>query len=65
MPYHEAYMRVPGVIWERYGRDEKNHSRAETPLYKGDSEDDGRDEDAFQYKVLWKGCCFMVVYTSL
>ena len=56
MPYHEIYMRVTGVIWERYGRDENNHSRAETPLYKGDSEDDGRDEDAFQYKVLWKGC---------
>ena len=47
MPYHEAYMRVTGVIWERYGRDEKNHSRVETPLYKGDSEDDGRDEDVF------------------
>ena len=46
---------MTGGIWERDGRDENNHSRAETPLYKGDSEDDGRDEDAFQYKVLWKG----------
>jgi hypothetical protein len=24
-------------------------------LYKGDSEDDGRDEDVFRYKVSWKG----------
>ena len=29
---------------ERYGRDRKHPSRAQTPLYKGISEDDGRDE---------------------
>jgi hypothetical protein len=28
---------------ERYGRDKNNLSRAGTPFYKGDSNDDGRD----------------------
>jgi hypothetical protein len=35
---------------ERYGRDEKNLSRAETPFCKGDSDDDGRDGEIFQKK---------------
>jgi len=37
-------MRVTGEIRERYGRDENNPSRAQTPLYKGYPSDDGRDE---------------------
>ena len=37
-------MRVMGEMKERYGRDEKNLSHAETPFYKGDSNDCGRDE---------------------
>ena len=32
-----------GEIWERYGRDKNYLSRPETPLYKGISEEDGRD----------------------
>ena len=32
-----------GGIREGYGRDENNPSRAEPPLYKGISSDDGRD----------------------
>jgi len=40
-------MRVTGEIRERYGRDENNPSRAQTPLYKGDSSDYGRDEGKF------------------
>ena len=34
---------VMGGIWERYGRDKNYLSHAETPIYKGISEDDGRD----------------------
>ena len=33
-----------GGLWEGYGRDEKNPSRAGAPLYKGIPEDLGRDE---------------------
>ena len=40
-------MRVMGEIWERNGRYEKNLSRAQTPLYKGDSSDYGGDERFF------------------
>ena len=40
-------MRVTGEIRERYGRDENNPSRAQTPLYKGYPSDDGRDEGIF------------------
>jgi hypothetical protein len=36
-------MRVTGEMKERYGRDEKDHSRAGTPFHKEDSNDDGRD----------------------
>ena len=38
---------VTGEIWERYGRDKNYLSRPETPLYKGISEDDGRDGGYF------------------
>jgi hypothetical protein len=34
-------------IWERYGRDEKNLHHTESPLYKGDTSGDGRDEGFF------------------
>jgi len=37
-------MRVTGEMKERYGRDENDLHRAQTPLYKGVSNDDGRDE---------------------
>ena len=37
-------MRVMGEMKERYGRDENNLSRAQTPMYKGDSKGYGRDE---------------------
>ena len=33
-----------GVIWERYGSDKNHLSHAESPLYKGVSEDYGSDE---------------------
>jgi hypothetical protein len=33
---------------ERNGRDKNNLHRAESPLYKGDSSDDGRDGDIFR-----------------
>jgi hypothetical protein len=39
-----------GEMKERYGRDEKNLSHAETSLYKGDSNDCGRDERFFLKK---------------
>ena len=38
---------VTGEIREGYVRDKKNLSRAETPIYKGISSDDGRDGDVF------------------
>ena len=38
---------VTGEIREGYVRDKKNLSRAETPIYKGISSDDGRDGDIF------------------
>ena len=38
-------MRVTGEIRERYGRDENDLSRPQTPLYKGDSDNYGRDEN--------------------
>jgi len=34
-------------IWERYGRDKKNLHHIESPLYKGDTSDYGRDEGFF------------------
>jgi hypothetical protein len=37
-------MRVMGEMKERYGRDKNNLSHAETPLCKGYSSDDGRDQ---------------------
>ena len=42
-------MRVTGEIRERYGRDENNPSRAQTPLYKGYPSDDGRDEGFYRF----------------
>jgi hypothetical protein len=33
---------------ERNGRDKNNLHRAESPFYKGDSSDDGRDGDIFR-----------------
>jgi hypothetical protein len=44
--------RVTGGIRERYGRDEKDLSHAKTLLYKGDSNDDGRDGEIFQCLTL-------------
>ena len=44
-------MRETGEIRERYGRDENDLSHVETTLYKGDSEDDGRDERFFELRV--------------
>ena len=41
-------MRVMGEMKERNGRDEKNLSHAEPPLYKGDSNDYGGDERFFE-----------------
>ena len=38
-------MRVTGEMKERYGRDENNLSRTQTPLNKDDSIDYGRDEE--------------------
>jgi hypothetical protein len=43
-----------GEIWERNGRDEKNLSRVETPLYKGIPSDYGRDERIFELRVKFK-----------
>ena len=43
-------MRVTGEMKERYGRDENDLSHAETPFYKGDSEDNGRDERIFEFR---------------
>ena len=40
-------MRVTGEMKERNGRDENDLSRAQIPLYKGDSDDYGRDERFF------------------
>jgi hypothetical protein len=37
-------MRVTGEMKERYGRDENDLSHADSPLYKGNSSDEGRDE---------------------
>jgi hypothetical protein len=37
-------MGVTGGMRERYGRDKNNLSHAGIPLYKGFSNDDGRDE---------------------
>jgi len=37
-------MRVTGEMRERYGRDENDLSRAQSPLYKGNPSDYGRDE---------------------
>ena len=36
--------RVTGEIWERYGRGQKNLSRAESPMNTGLTANDGRDE---------------------
>ena len=36
-------MRVMGEMKERYGRDKNDLSRAQSPFYKGDFSDDGRD----------------------
>ena len=44
---------MTGEIREGYGRDENNLSRAETPFYKGDSSDDGRDEAIFAMLLLF------------
>ena len=44
-------MRVTGEMKERYGRDENDLSHAEPPFYKGDSEDNGRDERIFIEKL--------------
>jgi len=43
-------MRVMGEIWERNGRDENNLSHAETPFYKGISNEYGRDERFFDIR---------------
>ena len=43
---------MTGETRERYGRDKNNLSRAKTPIYKGISEDDGRDGGIFMHAAL-------------
>jgi hypothetical protein len=45
---------------ERYGRDKNNLHRAELPLYKGDSSDDGRDGEIFRLSLKNKIRCWIV-----